>query len=163
MFLLLLPFWSGCVSPNAVRAKLGALEAQIEQKADTKIVAEQVEHLHTQIEQTTQVAEKLVEWKKSIQAETINYGGAGWVVVGTSIIVIIFLGAGFLLIKTIIKRSVLLKLLTQTIYNSEEHVQSAIKKQIKHEVSNGGEFKPQDKEELKRFTKKMGTFIENKA
>jgi len=161
---LILFFLSGCISPGAVDGKFSALEARVDQKADASIVAQKIQEVNNKIEQTTQIAEQLSIWRKNVTADTINnkFGGAGWVVMGTSLIVIIFVGAAFLLIRIIIKRGTLLKLLTQTVYNSDMSIQTAIKKGIKYEVSNGGEFRPEHKEELRKFTKKIGTFIENK-
>ena len=80
----------GCVAPEAVKTEIqgirndmGQLEKVVEQKADNTVVAEQVDEINNRIEQTIQLAEELSVWRKSVQAEIINYGGAGWVVVGT--------------------------------------------------------------------------------
>ncbi|RLC89012.1 MAG: hypothetical protein DRJ03_00180 [Chloroflexi bacterium] len=144
---------------------MGQLEKVVEQKADNTVVAEQVDEINNKIEQTTQLAEELSVWRKSVQAETINYGGAGWVVVGTGVIALIFIGAGFLLIRAFMKRGSLLTLLTCAVQKvgkrSPEAVQ-AIKEQLKAEVSNGGPFTEQDRKNLGHFAKKRGTFAEQK-
>lgn len=162
----------GCVAPEAVKTEIqgirndmGQLEKVVEQKADNTVVAEQVDEINNKIEQTTQLAEELSVWRKSVQAETINYGGAGWVVVGTGVIALIFIGAGFLLIRAFMKRGSLLTLLTCAVQKvgkrSPEAVQ-AIKEQLKAEVSNGGPFTEQDRKNLGHFAKKRGTFAEQK-
>lgn len=161
-----------CVSPEAiktdiqgVRNDMGQLERLVDQKADNTVVAEQVESIHNKIEQTTQIAEQLAVWRKSVEAETINYGGAGWVVVGTGIMAIIFVGAGLLLIRAFMKRGSLLTLLTCAIQKagkaSPETVKT-IKNQLRTETSNGGPFTTEDLQALGDFAKKMGTFAEQK-
>ena len=162
----------GCVAPEAVktdiqgiRNDMGQLEKVVEQKADNTVVAEHVDEINNKIEQTTQLAEELSVWRKSVQAETINYGGAGWVVVGTGVMALIFIGAGFLLIRAFMKRGSLLTLLTCAVQKvgkrSPEAVQ-AIKEQLKAEVSNGGPFTEKDRKNLGHFAKKRGTFAEQK-
>lgn len=161
-----------CVAPEAIKTEIqgirndmGQLEKVVEQKADNTVVAEHVERIENKIEQTTQIAENLSVWRKNIEADTINYSGAGWVVVGTGVIALIFVGAGLLLIRAFMKRGSLLTLLTCAIQkvgkHSPEAVQ-AIKKQLKTETSNGGQFTEQDRKDLGNFAKKKGTFVEQK-
>ena len=162
----------GCVSPDAVktdiqgiRNDIGNLEKLVDQKADNKVVAEQVDEINNKIEQTTQIAEELSLWKKSVQADTINYGGAGWVVVGTGVMAMIFIGAGLLLVRAFIKRGSLLTLLTCAVQKVGKHspeIVQEIKKQLKVETSNGGPFTEQDRKNLGTFARKKGTFVEQK-
>ena len=165
----LLVFSSGCVSPDAVKTEIqgikndfGRLEKIVEQKADNNVVAEQIEEINNCIEQTTQVAEDLSIWRKDVEAGVINYGGAGWVVVGTGVMAIIFVGAGLLLIRAFMRRGTLLTLVTcaiQKIGKSSPETAKALKKQLKKEVA-GGKFREEDRQKLGSFARKMGTFLE---
>ncbi len=137
----------GCVAPEAIktdiqgiRNDMGQMEKLIEQKADNSVVAERIDQVNNRIEQTTQLAERLSVWQKSVQAETINYGGAGWVVVGTGVIVLIFVGAGLLLIRAFMRRGSMLNLITtavQRVGKRSPETICAIKEQIHEEVKEG--------------------------
>ena len=137
----------GCVAPEAIktdiqgiRNDMGQMEKLIEQKADNSVVAEQIGQVNNKIEQTTQLAERLSVWQKSVQAETINYGGAGWVVVGTGVIVFIFVAAGLLLIRAFMRRGSMLSLITaavQRVGKRSPDTIHAIKEQIHEEVKEG--------------------------
>ena len=157
----------GCVAPGAldteiqgIRNDMGQLEKLVDQKADNTVVAEEIEQVNNSIAQTAQIAEELSLWRKSVQAETINYGGAGWVVVGTGVIALIFVGAGLLFIRAFMRRGSLLTLLTCAVQKvgkrSPEAIQ-AVKDQLKQEVAEG-RFKEQDRKNLGNFAKKKGTF-----
>lgn len=137
----------GCISPEAIktdiqgiRADMGEMEKLIEQKADNLVVAKQIGQVNNKIEQTTQIAEELSLWRKSVQAETINYSGAGWVVAGTGVIVFIFVAAGFLLIRAFMRRGNMLNLITSAVQRvgkrSPETIH-AIEDQIHEEVKKG--------------------------
>lgn len=137
----------GCVAPEAIktdiqgiRNDMGQMEKLIDQKADNSVVAERIDQVNNSIEQTAQIAEELSVWRKSVQAETINYGGAGWVVVGSGVIVFIFVAAGFLLIRAFMKRGNMLSLITSAVQRvgkrSPETIH-AIKEQIHEEVKQG--------------------------
>jgi hypothetical protein len=157
-----------CIAPDAVktdiqgiRSDMGQLEKLVEQKADNTVVAEQVGAINNRIEQTAQIAEDLSVWRKNIEAETINYGGAGWVVMGTGIMALIFVGAGLLLVRAFMRRGSLLTLLTcavQKVGKRSPEAVRAIKKQLKIETSNGGPFTEQDRKNLGHFANKKGTF-----
>lgn len=159
----------GCVSPDAVKTEIqgirndmGQLQKLVEQKADNNVVAEQIEEINNCIEQTTQVAENLSLWRKDVEAEVINYGGAGWVVVGTCIMAIIFVGAGLLLVRAFMRRGTLLTLLTcaiQKVGKTSPETATALKDQLKKEVA-GGKFSEEDRQNLGYFARKKGTFIE---
>jgi hypothetical protein len=161
---------SACVSPDAVktdiqgiRNDMGQLESVVDQKADNSVVAEHVDRIENNIEQNAQIAEELSVWKKSVQAETINYGGAGWVVVGTGVMALIFLGAGLLLVRAFIHRGSLLTLLTCAVQKAGKkspEIAHAIKRQLKEETSNGGPFSETHRKNLGHFAKKKGTFVE---
>lgn len=156
----------GCISPEAIktdiqgiRNDMGMLERVVDQKADNTVVAEYVNEINNKIEQTAQIAEDLSIWKKNIQAETINYSGAGWVVIGTSGIAFIFLGAGLLLIRAFMKRGNMLTLLTRAIKKSGSANTAHIKDQLKKCVHEGYHC-DQDIRNLGDFAKKVGTFVE---
>lgn len=158
-----------CMAPEAIKTEIqgirndmGQLEKMVEQKADNTIVAEQVDQINNKIEQTTQLAEELSVWKKSVQAETINYGGAGWVVVGTGIIALIFVGAGLLLVRAFMKRGNMLSMLTMAIKNSEQNTIVAVKQNLKRCVYEGY-YCDQDIKNLGDFAKKRGTFAKQKC
>jgi len=137
----------GCVAPEAIktdiqgiRNDMGQMEKLIEQKANNSVVAEKIDQVNNRIEQTNQVAEELSLWRKSVQAETINYGGAGWVVVGTGVIVFIFVGAGLLLVRAFMRRGSMLSLITaavQRVGKRSPETMHAIKEQIHEEVKEG--------------------------
>lgn len=155
-----------CVSPEAVktdiqgvRNDMGKLEKLVDQKADNTVVAEHVDEINNRIEQTAQVAEELSVWKKTVQAETINYGGAGWVVVGTGVMALIFLGAGLLLIRAFMKRGSMLSMLTRAVKSSGKATSSTIKQQLKKCVHEGYHC-DHDRKNLGNFAKKVGTFVE---
>lgn len=160
-----------CVAPEAIktdiqgiRNDMGQLEKLVDQKADNTVVAKQVEQINNRIEQTIQVAEELSVWRKKVEAGTINYGGAGWVVVGTGIMALIFVGAGLLLVRAFMRRGSLLTLLTcavQKIGKDSPQAVQAIKNQLKCEVREG-RFKEQDRKNLGDFARKKGTFAEQK-
>jgi hypothetical protein len=159
----------GCVSPEAIktdihgiRNDMGRLEKLVDQKADNTVIAEQVDEINNKIEQTTQLAEKLSVWRKNIQAETINYSGAGWVMASVSIVVLIFVGAGLLFIKAFMGRGNLLTMLTGAIKKvgkDSPHIVMSIKKQLKCSVKDG-HFYEQDRKNLGNFARKKGTFVE---
>ncbi len=169
MLALLFCVVPGCISPEAIktdiqgiRNDMGMLKKLVDQKADNNVVAEYVGEINNKIEQTTQLAEELSIWKKNIQAETINYGGGGWIVTGTSIIVLIFVGAGLLLIKAFMRRGNLLTMLTSAVKKAGKdspHITMSIKKQLKCSVKDG-HFCEQDRKNLGNFAKKKGTFVE---
>lgn len=118
-----------------------------------------------ELDKFTKIADTLVTWKTSIQAETINYGGGGWVVLGTSIVIIIFLAAFGLLIKALLSKINLLKLVTSAISQVPPEVGRMIKDKIEYEVKmgelSGGPFKKKQKHALEGFTKKYGTFAKD--
>lgn len=159
----------GCVAPEAVkmdiqgiRNDMGQLEKVVEQKADNTVVAEHVDEINNKIEQTTQIAEELSLWKKSVQAETINYGGAGWVVVGTGVMALIFVGAGLLLIRAFMKRGNMLSMLTRAVKKSGKDTVVTVKQNLKKCVHEGYHC-DHDRKRLGDFAKKVGTFAEQKG
>jgi len=158
-----------CVSPEAVktdiqgiRNDMGQLKSVVDQKADNTVVAEHVGRIENNIEQNAQVAEELSVWRKSVQAETINYGGAGWVVVGTGVMALIFVGAGLLLVRAFMKRGNMLTMLTRAVKNAGKDSPDsvdAIKHHLKRCVQEG-HFCEADRKNLGHFAKKKGTFVE---
>lgn len=140
VFFIVAIFIAGCVAPGALKAEVTGLKARFDK--------------------LEKVAEEITIWKKTVQAETINYGGAGWVVIGSIFIVTIFLGAFVLMIRMLLKKTNLLKLVTCAVQKTDSHIRKAIKDQISEEVSNGGPFKAHHKQQLRQFTEKVGTFAE---
>ena len=95
-----------------------------------------------------------------MEADTINYGGAGYVVLGTGVMALIFVGAGLLLVRAFMRRGNLLTLLTcavQKVGKSSPLATQEIKNQLKQEVAQG-HFKEQDRQNLGAFARKRGTF-----
>lgn len=134
----------GCVSPGALKADIQGIRADMNS--------------------LEKVADELSLWKSNVEAETINYGGGGWIVLGTGVIVFIFVGAGFLLIRAFIKRSSSLSLLTCAIQKVGKYSPASvinIKAQLKREVKEG-QFKEKDRQNLGHFAKKRGTFTKQK-
>jgi len=161
-----------CVSPEAVktdiqgiRNDMGRMEKLIEQKADNTVVAEHIDQVNNKIEQTTQIAEQLSLWRKSVQADTIHYGGAGWVVVGTGVTVFIFVAAALLLVRAFMRRGNMLSLITaavQKVGKRSPETVHAIKEQIHTEVKEG-RCTHDHRQSLGKFAKRMGTFAEQKT
>jgi len=158
----------GCVSPDAVKTEIqgvrndmGKLEKVVEQKAEITTIAETIEHFKQEVNQNLLAMSKTIN-----NSGTIKYGGGGWIVVGTSLIAIIFVGAGLLLVRAFMKRGDMLTLLTGTIKNAGKNspeIAQIIKKQLKIDTSNGGPFTERHRKSLGNFTKKVGTFMEQKV
>ena len=140
VFFIAAVFAVGCAAPGAVKAKITGIEARFDK--------------------LEKVTDELVLWQSSVQAETINYGGAGMVAIGLIVITVVFLGAFGLLIRMLLKKTNLLKLVTCAVQKTAPHIKQAIKNQIEEEVSNGGPFRACHKHQLREFTEKVGTFAE---
>lgn len=140
VFFIVAIFATGCAASGAVRAKITGLEARFDK--------------------LEKVADTLVLWQQTVQAENITYGGAGMVAIGLIVITVVFLGAFGLLIWMLLKKTNLLKLVTCAVQKTDPHIRQAIKDQISEEVSNGGPFKPYHKQQLREFVEKVGTFAE---
>lgn len=164
MFLLSLML-PGCLTPVDVQTELqgihndvSKLESLVEQKADNNVVAECIDEINNKIEQTTQIAEDIAVWRKEIQADTIIYNGAGYVIA----VVIVFLVAGLLLVKAFLKRGNMLTFLTHTIKqlgNKSPDVVRLIKEHLRKNVADESScFTEQHRKDLGDFTRKHGTF-----
>ncbi len=135
---------SSCVSPEAVKTD--------------------IQGIRNDMGQLESVAEELSVWKKSVQAETINYGGAGWVVIGTGAMALIFVGAGLLLVRAFMRRGNMLTMLTRAVKNAGEdspdfvHV---IKSHLKRCVREG-HFCEADRKNLGHFANKRNNFAHTK-
>lgn len=158
----------GCVEKEAVktdiqgiRNDMGRLEKVVEQKADSTVVAEQVDEINNKIEQTTQLAKELSVWRKNVQAETINYGGGGWIVAGTGLMALIFLGSGLLLVRAFMKRGNMLSLLTRAVKKSGKDTVVTVKQNLKRCVHEGYHC-DRDRKNLGDFARKKGNFAEQK-
>jgi hypothetical protein len=161
----------GCasVAKDAITTRIGSAEANLEnleklvdQKADNTVTAERIDEVRNEITQVTKVADTLVKWKTSVQAETINYGGAGWVVLGSAVIIMIFLGAFGLLIRMLLKKIHLLKFVTGAVKRADPDTQKAIKKAIKAQVAcPNTKYTERDKLMLKECATKCGHALED--
>jgi len=140
LFLLITLIMSGCAAPGAFKTSVTGVEARFEK--------------------LEKVAEELSVWKSSVQAETINYGGAGTVAIGLIVITVVFLGAFALMIRMLLQKTNMLKLVTGAVQKTDANTRKAIKDKITEEVSNGGPFKRHHKHQLRNFVEKAGTFAE---
>ena len=131
----------GCMSPEAIKTE--------------------IQGIRVDMEQLEKVADELSIWKKNVQAETINYGGAGWVVIGTGVISLIFVGAGLLLVRAFMKRGNMLSLLTRAVKTSGKDTVITVKENLKKCIHEGSHC-DQDRKNLGDFAKKIGTFAEHK-
>jgi hypothetical protein len=156
ILIILLFFTAACVSPGAAKLenRMGIVEdnfSQLESVVDNNI--ETVEKLE----------QKVIEVSKTINnSGIIKYSGAGWVVVGMGLIVVLFLTAIGLIIKFYLKASAnnsLLGLVTTAIKNADPETQRRVKGSIECQTSNGGPFTEKHKEMLAKFTKANGTFV----
>jgi len=121
--------------------------------------------VHMQMDGLEKVTDNLSVWQKSIQAETINYGGAGYVVLGTGVMALIFIVPGFLLIRGFMRRGSMLTMLTQAVKETNDSHPlgvMAIKKHLKCSVKDG-HFCEQDRKNLGYFARKKGHFVEQKG
>ena len=117
----------------------------------------------TRLDRLEKIADNLnLQYNKLIQADTINYGGAPWVIVGMSIVILIFLLAFYFTIKSLLKHKNLLHLVTCAVQKTSQEIKDGVKQQIEKEVSNGGSFKVQHKKELAKFAIKHNTFAKSK-
>lgn len=166
---------TSCVSPNAIKTDLqvmpeavkteiqgikndmGQLKAIVDNKVDAKVMADTIDDFKQEFNQ------QLLDINKTINnSGTIKYGGAGWVVVGSSLMAIIFLSAIGLTIKYYLKagkNDSMLQLITKIVKNLDPETQTKVKDAIESETSNGGMFTVKHKEMLADFTKKNNTFI----
>lgn len=158
-----------CVSPNAIKTDLqvmpeavkteiqgikndmGQLKAIVDNKVDAKVMAETIDNFKQEFN------EQLLDINKTINnSGTIKYGGAGWVVVGSSLMAIIFLSAIGLTIKYYLKSnktSNMLGLVTTAVKNINPEIGDMVKAQITKEASNGGKFNIEHKNQLAEFVK----------
>jgi cytochrome c-type biogenesis protein CcmH/NrfG len=148
-----------CVAPGAAKAdiKLGTVETRLDklekladQKVDNSVSAEEIENMKQDFRQ------QLAELKFNMTTNnsgTIKYSGGGWIVLGSCLMAVIFLGTGYFILR-LYKNQALLKLVTTAISKSDETSQRAVKDQIEHETSNGGPFGAKHKEALANFVKK---------
>lgn len=158
-----------CVSPGAVKTEamakiasvennLNKLEKIVDTKVDAKVIAETIDNFKQEFNQ------QLFKYQQTIDNKgIIKYGGAGWVIISSSSMVIIFLLAIFLSIKYFLKsgkNDSMLQLVTKVIKNLDPETQTKVKAAIETETSNGGIFTVKHKILLANFTKANNTFIE---
>jgi hypothetical protein len=135
-----------CVSPEAVKTDIQGIKADLGK---------------------LKTIDDISLLKDDIDAEEINYSGAGWVVTGTCGIALIFAVVGIVLLRAFIRRGNMLILLTYTIreigLDSPEFVEK-LKKQLRIEASTTVErhFDEQDRKNLGKFAIKKGTFAKRK-
>lgn len=155
MFILL--FLTSCVSPGAAKleTRVGVVEDNFNNLE--KVVDNNIENVDT-------LKEQLIEISSTVNnSGVIKYSGAGYVVLGTSLMAIIFLTAIGLTIKYYLKASTnnnLLKLVATAVKNADPETQRRIKNAIEYQTSNGGPFTEKHKKLLAKFTKANGTFVE---
>lgn len=148
-----------CVSPNAINADIASVKNNLSkledlQKNDSNILAERIEKIDNSLEQIN----TLLEGNIDVDGD-INFGGAGWVVLGGFSLTLLFVVPIFILAKKLIEKNGLLKLTTCSVQKLP-HISRLIKDQIEKETSNGS-FPVQYKEKLADFTIKNGTFAHN--
>jgi len=153
----------GCVGKDAVKAEakiasvennLNRLEKLVEQKADMRVVAENIDNFKQEVNNS------ILE-----NRGTIKFGGAGWVVIGMGVITLIFLIVIAGLIKYFFKSrssNNLLTLVTKAVSMADPDTQRKIKDLIEYETSNGGPFNVRHKYLLSDFVKKIGLFADKK-
>ncbi len=129
-----------CVSPNAIPIKT------------------EIQGIRTDMNDLEKLADDLSVWRNTVKAETINYSGAKWVVIGTSVMALIFVGASLSLIKAFMRRGRLLTMLTGAVQEASQETIRDIKRQLEI-VVDFKVFKQRDKEDLGHFAKKVGTFV----
>lgn len=169
--LVLLLLVAGCVGKDAVtgvergavEAKIGVvsdrLETLLDQTSSIQNTAESINQFTQEIKQ--QAVDKLELLHRDIQADTINYGGAGWAVAASSIMTVLFLGATLFCVWLLIrgnKFKTLLTLVTRAVQKSPDPVKAQVKEKVEEQVGPFKEFWPHDKQALARFTRLAGTF-----
>jgi len=151
----------GCVGKEAVKAeaKIAAVENnlnRLEKVLDAKV----------DIAQLDRVEQNILKLDKTINnSGVIKYGGAGWVVIGMSIMALIFVIVIAGLIKFYLKsrdRTNLLSLVTKAISKVDPNTQTKIKEMIEYETLYGGPFGVKHKKMLSDFTRQNGTFVNKK-
>lgn len=146
ILILGLAIMCGCVQKDAVR------------------ITPELEVLTAKVDHISDMANNLAVWQKKIEAQTIIYNGSGWVVVGTSIIALIFVGAGLLLVRSFMKRGTLLSMTTKAIKEAsrkDSSIGDLIKEQIAEQIKNR-EATETDRAELGIFTKRIGSNLSEK-
>jgi len=158
---IILFFTTSCVSPGAVKteamAKIASVENnlnKLEKIVDNKVDAETIEELKQQ----------LFEVSKTVNnSGIIKYSGALAVIVGTSLMAIIFLLAIGIFLKYYLKAknsTNMLNLVTKAVKNVDPETQRRVKGAIESQTSNGGPLTEKHKNLLAKFTKANGTFVE---
>jgi hypothetical protein len=150
-----------CVDADA---KVGVVGEQltriVDQNASISNKLNDIDELTQSFKQ--QLVDKMDVMHKEISAETINYGGAGWVVLGATAVVIVFLLAGIGIVLIFVRNSFKLKglltLVTSAIQNSPSYACNKVKAEIEKQTENGGPFGLKHKKMLREFTEKVGTF-----
>lgn len=124
---------ASCMSPGAIKANAQIALAQ------------------TNAETIKDLRQQLFEIKNS---GIIKYSGAGYVVLGTVLMAIIFLLAIGIFLKYYFKAknaTNMLGLVTTAIKDSSPEISNGIKAQIRKETSNDGKFNEQHRLQLKAF------------
>jgi hypothetical protein len=154
---ILLFLTTSCVSPGAAKleARVGVVEDNFNQLESV---------VDNNIEEVGTLKNQLVEVSNTVNnSGVIKYSGAGWVVVGTGLMAIIFLLAIGIFLKYYLKAknsTNMLGLVTSAVKNIDPTSQRRIKDAIESQTSNGGPFTEKHKDLLAKFTKANGTFVE---
>jgi len=133
-----------------------------DQKLSSDISVEKAETIEQEINQDSRVVDDISLTSKNIDAETINYAGANWVVVGMSSMCLVFVIPSYLLVRSFIKRGSMLSLLTcaiQKVGNKSPGSVQLLKLQLEEEIRQK-RFKPEDKKNIGKFARKKGNFAE---
>jgi len=154
---ILLFLTTSCVSPGAAKleARVGVVEDNFNQLES--VVDNNIETVDTLKQQLFEVSNTVNN------SGVIKYSGAGWVVVGTGLMAIIFLLAIGIFLKYYLKAknsTNMLGLVTSAVKNINPTSQRRVKDAIESQTSNGGPFTEKHKNMLKKFTRANGTFVE---
>ncbi len=159
---ILIATFVSCVAPNGIGIEVAALQHKLSQKADSNVVSKNIESLTQEVNQISETTANLMNWKKTINAETINYGGAGWVVLGLILMVMVFLSAIglflYFVFRYVSKYKGMLSLVTTAIHKSNPETIVEVKKQIKKHASNGDPRQQQHKTHLSKHCRQEGLF-----
>lgn len=128
---------------DAVDSQLGVfaekLEQLVKQNQTVSTVVDKVDTLNQKVQ--SQLIDKVDALHTEIKAGTIHYGGAGWVVLGGALLVLIFLGTGvgvvWMLMRNLSRTKGLLQLVTSAVQSAPPEAQAAVKEQVEAKTTNG--------------------------
>jgi hypothetical protein len=147
----------GCLEKGAIQTDVTGVDAQnLEQVVENNNNIDELETLKQQL------AEINLKYQKMIEAETINYGGAGWVIVGMSIVLVIFLIVAAIVIKRIygnaVKNENLIDKIMLSIANAPPDIQKIIKDSIDNQTPAKTMTEMNSNKDVKDFIDQTGRF-----